>query len=226
MSSKRRGKENDALPPSKRFSRKTYLPDTSYHLFTRRPQGLPLFHDDQDYTEFESILRRLLAPRSSRDRWGNLIEPVRGIRTLAYCLMETHFHLIAHQSNNPRAIAELMQRAKLTYSLYYRRRYDHTGPLYEDRYQAVTVATPDQLVRLIAYVHANPIEQSFNYRWSSHKLFMGSNAERAEHWCDAEAGLRAFHDRGHYLERLHVAIEEKKRRRDAKAEPGPNDDDA
>ncbi len=204
------------IPDSWRFARKTYLPNTSYHVTSRRPRRLALFRDARDCKAFEAILRRLLAAEPSFDRWGNLVEPAGGIRVTAYCLMESHFHLIVHQDDDPRAISMFMQRLQHTYSLHFRRRHGHTGKLYEGRYRAVTIEDPSHLARAIAYTHANPIEQAFEWEWSSHSLFMGTKADGAAHWCDAQAGLDAFQNRGHYLERLHAAIEEKRRERDAK----------
>ncbi len=147
---------------------KKFIENSFYHLYNRGVESREIFLDPQDHTTFLAILKRYLAPFVGESRPGfkqdkpslkshkqqmNLHDQV---QLLAYCLMPNHFHLLVRQAT-PRGITALMRRVCVNYSMYFNRKYDRTGGLFESIYKAVLVENESQLLHLSRYIHLNPI---------------------------------------------------------------------
>lgn len=195
-----------------RFREKDYAPDAVYHVFHRREDAAVVFRDDVDRGAFLDKAKRLLAPDHFRDVRGRSDTPLPGQLTLlAYCLLDNHFHLVLRQHDVAETISAFMQRLMTSYAMHFNRRHAATGPLFDQPYQSVPVESKRHLLRLIAYVHANP-PAAFDYRWSSHALYVDPQPPANGTWCNSAAGLRAYGGRASYLEWFARAIEERKQR--------------
>ena len=76
---------------------------------------------------------------------------------IAYCLLPNHYHfLVRQQGDYPAGL--IPQRIFNSYSKAYNRRYEHSGTLFEGRYQAVHVVKESHLRQLCRYIHANPLK--------------------------------------------------------------------
>ncbi|MBW2558366.1 MAG: transposase, partial [Deltaproteobacteria bacterium] len=72
-----------------------------------------------------------------------------------YVLMGNHFHLIIE---TPEAnLGKLMQRFNTVYTVYYNRRHNRNGHLYQGRYKAILIDADEYLLELSRYVHLNPV---------------------------------------------------------------------
>jgi len=79
------------------------------------------------------------------------------IDLIAYCLMPNHFHLLLKQRT--KTSLEGFMRALMTrYSMYFNKRYDRVGSLFQGRYKAVLIENEAYLVHLSRYIHLNPAE--------------------------------------------------------------------
>ena len=76
---------------------------------------------------------------------------------IAYCLMPNHYHFLVRQNSETRA-GLLPQRAFNSYTKAYNVRYEHSGTLFERRYQAKAVQSYSHLLHLCRYIHANPVK--------------------------------------------------------------------
>ncbi len=100
---------------------------------------------------------------------------------LAFCLMPNHFHLLVRQQKSD-GIQKLLERVCTNYVMYFNKRYDRVGPLFEGIYKGVLVETDEQLMYVSAYIHRNPRDLSHsgdfarftNYRYSSYGFYIGS----------------------------------------------------
>ena len=104
----------------------------------------------------------------------------RSVELVSFALMPNHFHLLLReQSEN--GISRYMQRVLDAYTKYFNTKYNKSGHLFQGPFQAVYVATNEQLLHLSAYIHRNPTELSawtakeYLYPWSSFQDYCGKN---------------------------------------------------
>jgi len=75
----------------------------------------------------------------------------------AYCLMPNHFHLLLHEKVDG-GISTFMKKLSTAYSMYFNKRYERTGALFEGRFKAQHADNNEYLKYLFAYIHLNPIK--------------------------------------------------------------------
>src|SRR5690606_36166474 len=75
----------------------------------------------------------------------------------AYCLMPNHFHILL-KSKEDDGISKFMNKLGTSYSMYFNRRYERTGILFQGRYKAKHVESDEYLKYLFSYSHLNPIK--------------------------------------------------------------------
>lgn len=145
-------------------------PGAFYHVTCRGNERRSIFVDDRDRSSF-------------LDRLSLSLETFSG--TLhSYVLMENHFHLILE---TPLAnLSELMRHFNVAYTVWYNRRHNRPGHLYQGRYKAILIEADAYLMELSRYVHLNPVKVKsvvdmggkekvkylMSYRWSSLKGFL------------------------------------------------------
>ncbi|MCX6704229.1 MAG: transposase [Candidatus Woesebacteria bacterium] len=154
-----------------RNSIKVYVAGGFYHIYNRGVEKRIIFEDEQDYKVFLKNLKEILSPPDPSA--ANTIFSLRGqsykavktplknyskeIDLCAYCLMPNHFHLLIKQMK--RTSLEGFMRALMTrYSMYFNKRYDRVGSLFQGRYKAVLVENEIYLLHLSKYIHLNPAE--------------------------------------------------------------------
>jgi len=170
-----------------RNSRKTYVEQGYYHVYNRGVEKRNIFDSQQDYRVFLRYLRHYLAPAVLNNA-DNDTPPIREryqvkcystvIQLSAYVLMPNHFHLPVKQVNAS-AMKEFLQSLSTRYSVYFNKRYNRVGSLFQGRYKAVMVKTDEQLIHLTRYIHLNPVDlgvsnnslRSFPY--SSYANYLG-----------------------------------------------------
>jgi putative transposase len=130
-------------------------PDGAYHVTIRAMFRLRLFVDDRDRQRFIWLLSDFAAQA--------------GIKVYAYCLMDTHYHLLVEGSST--GLSRLMHRLDSRYAQRYNARHDHTGHVFAERYSAYLIRDDAHLERAIAYIQANPVsaglcEQVEDWPWT------------------------------------------------------------
>jgi putative transposase len=142
-----------------------------YHLYNRGVEKRSIYHDDQDYTVFLSLLKEYLSPKNEveirRELGRSKMTPSErsqiwhslrrknfnsDIRLLAYCLMPNHFHLFIRQQTTL-TMNQFMGSLSASYSAYYNHKYDRVGTLYEGVYKAVLINDDGQFLHLSRYIH-------------------------------------------------------------------------
>jgi REP-associated tyrosine transposase len=129
-----------------------------YHVYNRAGRGEAPFKLEGEAQTFWS----LLAEVAKRD----------GLTVYAWCIMPNHYHLAVRTATVPlwRSIRVLQHR----YTQLFNRRARVFGPLWQSRYKARPVTGHISLLRLLAYIHLNPVaammvEDPARYRWSGHR---------------------------------------------------------
>ena len=105
--------------------------------------------------------------------WGLLHEVKRrdGLAILAWCIMPNHYHLAVRAGSVP--LWRSLRFLQHSYTRAFNRRCRVMGPLWQARYKARPVRETEGLLRVIAYVHLNPVAAKMvaepgKYRWSGH----------------------------------------------------------
>ena len=132
-----------------------------FHVMCRGVGRQIIFEDDADR---RYLLDRLKSAKRERN-----------VLIHAWCLMDNHIHLLIDAE--PRVLAAFMQRVLSEYAMYFNRRHDRVGHLFQDRYGRKAIDTEAYLLEVVRYIHQNPLEYGFTnlaaYRWSSYREYLG-----------------------------------------------------
>lgn len=149
------------------------LPDQYYHIYNRGNGKNKIFLDKEDYnkllkllfvynTEINFRFRDLITAQKidgwDLDRGNNIVD------ICSWVLMPNHFHLIiiSHRSDlwedgcNP--ITEFMRKVFTSYSMYFNKKYNRTGSLFEGKFKSKLIDKENYFNYLFAYIHLNPIK--------------------------------------------------------------------
>ena len=125
-----------------------------YHLITRGVGQQIIFEDDADRAYFMATLK---------DRAAKL-----GAELWAWCIMSNHVHLIVKAPIE--TVSRFMGALQSSYALYYNKRHERSGRLFQGRFTSVPIENDEQLVAAIRYVHLNPVKagEELDSPWSSY----------------------------------------------------------
>ena len=134
---------------------RSLLPDGVYHVTARAGHGRALFIDDVDRERFLWLLNHYAARVD--------------IRILAYCLMDTHYHLLLE--GNSVDLGLLMQRLNGRYVQRYNARHERYGHLFAERYTAYEIRDEEHFEQALTYIDENPVKaglcrQAEDWPWS------------------------------------------------------------
>ena len=130
-----------------------------YHVINRANARLPIFFKEEDFKLFECILEE------AREKFN--------MRTLAYCLMPNHFHLVLYPHEDG-GLRKYMQWLTLTHTQRWhtKNKTTGTGHLYQGRYKSFLIQGDTHLLSVIRYVERNPlraklVKKAENWNFSS-----------------------------------------------------------
>lgn len=134
---------------------KVDIPDSYYHIYARGNSRDKIFLDEDDFSKFFSLLKRYLSKELKHDKYGSPYPNLYGqLELLCFCLMENHFHLMVYQ-HQEKAMQTLMRGVMSSYSRYFNKKYDRSGPVFETRYKASLISTQEYLMHVTRYIHLN-----------------------------------------------------------------------
>ncbi len=161
--------------PSKN-SVKTYVENGIYHVYNRGVEKRAIFQDDQDYKVFLRYLKECLSPPANPKDLkipftlqGASFKGIprlpknysERIQLIAFCLMPNHFHLLIKQITNA-DMEGFMRSIATRYSMYFNKKYNRVGKLFQGHYKAALVTNDHYLLHLSRYIHLNPAEYTKN----------------------------------------------------------------
>ena len=128
-----------------------------YHVLNRGNGRTDVFHNDDDYAAFVTLMQEAH-------------EKV-PIRLVGYCLMTNHFHLVLWPHGDgdlSRWMQWLMTAHVRRYHLHYKR----SGHVWQGRFKAFPIQDDEHYLTVLRYVERNPlranlVEQSQDWKWSS-----------------------------------------------------------
>lgn len=161
---------------------KYYIEDGYYHIYNRGVEKRLIFQDREDYTKFLFLLKLYLSPVDELHKEFPLLRPhiinnnLEGkLNLLAFCLMPNHFHLLIHQSQKD-AITKFMRALITSYSMYFNKRYERVGSLFQGIFKAANVESDEYFLHLSRYIHLNPLGRGASideFQWSSYLYYLG-----------------------------------------------------
>jgi REP element-mobilizing transposase RayT len=155
------------------------IEDGLHHVMNRGIDHGVVFLDDSDRIEFGARLADI------HDRFG--------IETHAYCLMDTHYHLLLRCPNG--GLSSAMQRLGSLYTRHVNDRIARDGALFRGRFHSKLIVDDRYLLAATRYIHRNAldvreIDSVEHYRWSSHRTYLG--LRRRPDWLYTDTVLSSF----------------------------------
>lgn len=169
--------------PSKNIV-KTYTENGYYHIYNRGIEKREIFVDEQDCKVFLHYLKLYLSPVEELRKQAqigiriNRFIPLNlssEVELIAFALMPNHIHLLVKQ-NTKDGMVKFMRRLATSYVMYFNKKYDRIGSLFQNRYKAALIESEPYLLHLSRYIHLNPVKlnpQSVNFRnFSSYPYYL------------------------------------------------------
>ena len=179
---------------------KTYYENGFYHVYNRGVEKRNIFLDRDDYLAFLHLLKTSLTPlarqgttltevdilasKTNRPRRKNFFGQ---LDLLSYCLMPNHFHLLVRQ-HGPLSLSKFMRTICTSYSMYFNKKYDRVGSLFQGIFKAVDIDNENYFLWVSRYIHRNP-ENFQSYQYSSYDDYLG---KRKTTWLNTKTILDMF----------------------------------
>jgi REP element-mobilizing transposase RayT len=132
-----------------------------YHIMLRGNSGRDIFIDDEDRHRFLNIL-------TDKKKDNEFV-------IYAYCLMDNHIHLLLKENKDN--ISHIMKRIGTAYAVYFNKKYQQNGHLFQDRFKSEVIEGELYLLAVIRYIHNNPLKARLvklpeDYKWCSYSEYL------------------------------------------------------
>ena len=131
-----------------------------HHVMARGIEKRTIFKDETDKAQFVSRIEKCVAET--------------GVSIYAWALMPNHIHLLIRTRDKP--LSKFMQKLLTGHANYFNKKYNRVGHLFQNRYKSILVQAEMYLLKLIRYIHINPLEGGLvsdyrtlrQYPWTGH----------------------------------------------------------
>ncbi|MEK7565923.1 MAG: transposase [Patescibacteria group bacterium] len=148
------------------------------YIYNRGVEKRDIFLDHDDYLYFLHILKSSLSAEPNkgptlvgRRTWAQK-NYFGKIDLLAYCLMPNHFHFLVRQSTST-IITEFVRSLCTRYGMYFNKKYDRVGPLFQGIFKAIDIDNESYLLWICRYIHRNPTNFK-NHSYNSYQEYLGA----------------------------------------------------
>lgn len=135
-----------------------------YHIYNRGTEKRNIFVDLNDYQRFIKLLffSNGTKPIILRDipqgrPLGGINKSEALVAIGAYCLMPNHFHLLVKETSEG-GVTKFMSKLSTAYSMFFNKKNNRTGSLFEGKFKASHVDNDNYLKYLFSYIHLNPVK--------------------------------------------------------------------
>ncbi|MDZ7793222.1 MAG: transposase [Spirochaetia bacterium] len=129
-----------------------------YHVLNRGVAKNRIYLDEGDYRKFLAIVEEAGTEY--------------GFELYSFCLMPNHYHLLIETKEEN--LSRFMQKIASRYTVYFNRKYDRVGPLWQDRFKAYFIYTERKLYTLVRYIEFNLIKAGITRQIGSYPWAMSS----------------------------------------------------
>lgn len=139
-----------------------------YHLYNRGTDKRHIFNDIHDYHRFMLLL--YLCNQNEKIDLQTIFREGRSFAELftlprakpivaigAWVLMPNHFHILVKEIV-PGGITTFMRKVNTGYSMYFNKKHNRTGNLFQGKFKSQQANTDNHLKYLFAYIHLNPVK--------------------------------------------------------------------
>ncbi|PIQ66889.1 MAG: hypothetical protein COV95_01700 [Candidatus Zambryskibacteria bacterium CG11_big_fil_rev_8_21_14_0_20_40_24] len=181
-----------------------------YHIYNRGVEKRKVFLNLQDWKRFQTLLylcngtkpfafkdlnikKQKISRGSTSGEIQNLFSVDVGEKIVAigaYVLMPNHFHIIIKEIKE-NGITEFMRKLLTAYSMYFNKRHERVGPLFQGTFKAKHLDYDQYLKYQFAYIHLNPIKL-IEPKWKETGI---KNLRRASSYLK-EYTFSSYHDYG------------------------------
>src|ERR1700686_3771038 len=116
------------------------FPGGWYHVLNRGTERRAIFRSTRCCEKFIQLLSSL------PERFG--------VRLHGYALMGNHYHL--QLENQEANLSKALHWLNVSYSVWFNRKYNRVGPLFEGRFKAI-LHEPTEALKISRYIHLNPV---------------------------------------------------------------------
>ncbi|SKA99002.1 REP element-mobilizing transposase RayT [Caloramator quimbayensis] len=144
--------------------------DSIYHVMVKSISEVALYQDEKDKIKYLDFVKK------AQDQFE--------FRVYSYCLMDNHAHFIIDA--NGADISKIMHFVNYKYAMYFNKRHERHGHLFQDRFKSLIVKDDRYLFALSAYVHFNATDikgyetNPEEYRFSSLSIYLGQKTDEFE----------------------------------------------
>ena len=135
-----------------------------YHIYNRGNSKQRIFRNKNDCVRFLGLLFACNSSENFKidnlNKKESLLNASRGHQIVhigAYCLMPNHFHILLTDTGEGN-ISKFMQKLITAYVMYYNKKYQRSGGLFEGKFKAEHASIDRYLKYLFSYIHLNPIK--------------------------------------------------------------------
>jgi REP element-mobilizing transposase RayT len=135
-----------------------------YHIYNRGNSKQRIFRNKNDYERFIGLLFACNSSDNFKidnlNKDQSLLDSIRGKQIVyigAYCLMPNHFHILLSGVDEG-SVSKFMQKVITAYVMYFNKKYQRTGSLFEGKFKAEHVNNDKYLKYLFSYIHLNPVK--------------------------------------------------------------------
>ena len=159
------------------------VPGMLHHVMARGIEGRKIFLDDMDRKYFLKQLSEIVLDN--------------GAEIYGWALMPNHFHLLIESGKA--GLARLMRQLLTRYAVYFNKRNERSGHLFQNRYKSIVCERDSYLLTLVRYIHLNPVKAGIAngveglaaYPWSGHRTLIGLSSTN---WQNVKDVLSLFGD--------------------------------
>lgn len=141
----------------------SFAEEEYYHLYNRGVEKRIIFLDKIDYERFLTLLNVANSNEPVH------IQKIKGqgliltsndsplIDIGSYCLMPNHFHMLVRGKIDG-GVSKFMSKIMTAYTMYFNKRYNRTGSLFQGTFKAEHADSDNYLKYLFSYIHLNPVK--------------------------------------------------------------------
>lgn len=149
------------LPMSQRKG--TFAVGEYYHIYNRGNSRQTIFTTESEYRRFQYLLyvangtAQLDFRSIEQDKVLSFERGQPFVAIGAYCLMPNHFHILLTPVVE-NGVQQFMQKISTSYSMYFNKRHNRSGSLFEGKFKSEYVGEDRYMKYLFSYIHLNPIK--------------------------------------------------------------------
>lgn len=138
-----------------------------YHVYNRGTEKREVYIDDVDYLRFVELLyyanrvepthMQQIRKDTSNQGFTSIDRGETLIEIGAWCLMPNHFHILVKEKVEG-GISKFMSKLTTGYTMYFNKRRERTGALFQGAFKAQHVTYDNHLKYLFSYIHLNPVK--------------------------------------------------------------------